>query len=58
MVWFAYFAGPERFSNLIDYGVTHKTGKVTRRDRFPAPYAFKKIPDPNIPPTRTSSPVR
>ncbi|MEX2142396.1 MAG: carotenoid oxygenase family protein [Pirellulales bacterium] len=39
MVWFAYFAGPEPFSNLIDYGVTDKTGKVTRRDRFAAPYA-------------------
>ena len=26
-------------SNLIDYGVTDKTGKVTRRDRFAAPYA-------------------
>ena len=39
MVWFAYFAGPQPFSNLIDYGVTDKTGKVTRRDRFAAPYA-------------------
>ena len=39
MVWFAYFAGPEPFSNLIDYGVTDKTGNVTRRDRFAAPYA-------------------
>ncbi|HEY3242605.1 MAG TPA: carotenoid oxygenase family protein [Phycisphaerae bacterium] len=39
MVWFAYWAGPEPFSNLIDYGVTDKTGKVTRRDRFAAPYA-------------------
>ncbi len=39
MVWFGYFAGPQRFSNLIDYGVTDKTGKVTRRDRFAAPYA-------------------
>jgi carotenoid cleavage dioxygenase len=39
MVWFAYFAGPERFSNLIDYGVTDKSGNVTRRDRFAAPYA-------------------
>jgi carotenoid cleavage dioxygenase-like enzyme len=39
MLWFAYFAGPEPFSNLIDYGVTDRTGKVTRRDRFPAPYA-------------------
>jgi carotenoid cleavage dioxygenase-like enzyme len=39
MVWFAYFAGPQPFSNLIDYGITDKTGKVTRRDRFAAPYA-------------------
>jgi carotenoid cleavage dioxygenase len=39
MVWFAYWAGPQQFSNLIDYGVTDKTGKVTRRDRFAAPYA-------------------
>jgi carotenoid cleavage dioxygenase-like enzyme len=39
LVWFAYFAGPERFSNMIDYGVTDKTGKITRRDRFAAPYA-------------------
>jgi len=38
MVWFDYFAGPERFSNLIDYGVTDKSGNVTRRDRFAAPY--------------------
>jgi carotenoid cleavage dioxygenase-like enzyme len=39
MVWFDYFAGSERFSNLIDYGVTDKSGNVTRRDRFAAPYA-------------------
>jgi carotenoid cleavage dioxygenase len=39
MVWFAYFAGPQPFSNLIDYGVTDKAGRVTRRDRFAAPYA-------------------
>lgn len=39
MIWFGYFAGPERFSNLIDYGVSDVTGKVTRRDRFAAPYA-------------------
>src|SRR5207249_1653870 len=39
MVWFAYFAGPQPLSNLIDYGVTDKTGKVTRRDRFAAPHA-------------------
>ncbi len=39
MIWFGYFAGPQRFSNLIDYGVTDKTGKVMRRDRFAAPYA-------------------
>jgi carotenoid cleavage dioxygenase-like enzyme len=39
MLWFAYFAGPEPLSNLIDYGVTDRTGKVARRDRFSAPYA-------------------
>ena len=39
LVWFAYFAGPQRFSNLVDYGVSDKTGKVLRRDRFAAPYA-------------------
>jgi carotenoid cleavage dioxygenase-like enzyme len=39
MLWFAYFAGPEPLSNLIDYGVTDKSGNVTRRDRFAGPYA-------------------
>jgi carotenoid cleavage dioxygenase len=39
MIWFAYFAGPQPFSNLIDYGVTDAAGNVTRRDRFAAPYA-------------------
>jgi carotenoid cleavage dioxygenase-like enzyme len=39
MVWFSYFAGPQPFSNLIDFGVSDQTGKVTRRDRFAAPYA-------------------
>ena len=39
MIWFAYWAGPGRFSSLIDYGVTDQTGTVTRRDRFAAPYA-------------------
>jgi carotenoid cleavage dioxygenase len=39
MLWFAYFAGPQPLSNLIDYGVTDNTGRVTRRDRFAAPYA-------------------
>jgi carotenoid cleavage dioxygenase-like enzyme len=39
LVWFAYSAGPQPLSPLIDYGVTDKTGKVTRRDRFTAPYA-------------------
>src|SRR5258706_9515404 len=39
MVWFAYFSGSERFSKLIDFGVTDKTRKGTRRDRFAAPYA-------------------
>jgi carotenoid cleavage dioxygenase len=39
MVWFAYSAGPQPLTNLIDYGVTDASGKVTRRDRFEAPYA-------------------
>jgi carotenoid cleavage dioxygenase len=39
MVWFAYSAGPQPLTNLIDYGVTDRTGKVVRRDRFEAPYA-------------------
>lgn len=39
LIWFGYFAGPQRFSNLIDYGVTDSSGKVIRRDRFAAPYA-------------------
>ena len=39
MVWFAYSAGPQPLTNLIDYGVTDKAGNVTRRDRFEAPYA-------------------
>ena len=28
MLWFAYFAGPEPLSNLIDYGVTDKSRTV------------------------------
>lgn len=39
MVWFAYSAGPQPLTNQIDYGVTDASGKVTRRDRFAAPYA-------------------
>ncbi|HVX09687.1 MAG TPA: carotenoid oxygenase family protein [Pirellulales bacterium] len=39
LVWFAYFVGPQRFSPLIDYGVTDHAGAITRRDRFAAPYA-------------------
>jgi len=38
MVWFAYAAGPRPLSNMIDYGITDRTGKVIRRDRFEAPY--------------------
>ncbi|HVY88155.1 MAG TPA: carotenoid oxygenase family protein, partial [Hyphomonadaceae bacterium] len=38
LVWFAYSAGPTPLNAFIDYGVTDKTGKVTRRDRFEAPY--------------------
>lgn len=39
MVWFAYGAGPQPLNNMIDYGVTDATGKVTRRDRFAAPFS-------------------
>ncbi len=39
MVWFAYSAGPQPLTNLIDYGVTDASGKVLRRDRFAAPFA-------------------
>ena len=39
MLWFGYWVGPQPFSNLIDFGVTDRTGTVTRRDRFAAPYA-------------------
>jgi carotenoid cleavage dioxygenase len=38
MVWFGYSAGPQPLNNMIDYGVTDRTGKVTRRDRFAAPF--------------------
>jgi carotenoid cleavage dioxygenase-like enzyme len=38
LVWFAYSAGPAPLNNLVDYGVTDAAGKVTRRDRFAAPY--------------------
>jgi carotenoid cleavage dioxygenase-like enzyme len=38
MLWFCYWIGPQRFSILIDVGVTDKTGTVTRSDRFAAPY--------------------
>ena len=39
LVWFAYSAGPQPLTNLIDYGVTDATGRVVRRDRFAAPFA-------------------
>jgi carotenoid cleavage dioxygenase-like enzyme len=39
LLWFGYFAGPQRFSNLVDYGLTDKSGNILRRDRFAAPYA-------------------
>jgi carotenoid cleavage dioxygenase len=38
MIWFAYFVG-QPFSSVMEYGVTDKTGRVTRRDRFTAPHA-------------------
>ncbi len=39
MVWFAYSAGVLPLNDQIDYGVTDGAGKITRRDRFTAPYA-------------------
>jgi len=38
MVWFAYSAGAEPLNPYLDYGVTEKSGRITRRDRFRAPY--------------------
>jgi len=38
MVFFAYRDGEHPFSANIAYGVADKTGKVTRRDSFEAPY--------------------
>ena len=38
MAWFAYMAGEGFFNKQLAYGVTDKTGKVTRRDTFEAPY--------------------
>jgi carotenoid cleavage dioxygenase len=38
LVWFAYSATPEPLNPWIDYGVTDASGRVTRRDRFKAPY--------------------
>jgi carotenoid cleavage dioxygenase len=38
MLWFGYGAGPQRFSDLIDFGTTDAAGRITRRDRFAAPY--------------------
>jgi carotenoid cleavage dioxygenase len=39
MVWFAYSARPEPLNAGMSYGVTDKTGAVTRRDEFEAPFA-------------------
>lgn len=39
LLWFAYFAGPERFSRQIDFGIMSPDGTITRRERFAAPYA-------------------
>src|SRR5437762_12174128 len=56
MVRFAYCVGPQRNFNLIDYGVTDKTGKMMRRDRFAAPYA-SMIHDFMVTPTYVMFPV-
>lgn len=38
MVWFAYSAGEQALNPMIDFGITDRDGKITRRDRFEAPY--------------------
>ena len=39
MTWFGYSVGDRPFSNLVSYGVTDATGRVTRRDDFEAPFS-------------------
>jgi carotenoid cleavage dioxygenase len=39
LVFFGYMVGEAMFSNGMAYGVVDKRGKVTRLDRFDAPYA-------------------
>jgi carotenoid cleavage dioxygenase len=39
MVWFAYGVGDTGLSPGMSYGVTDRTGKVTRRDDFQAPFS-------------------
>jgi carotenoid cleavage dioxygenase-like enzyme len=38
LVWFAYSSAPEPLNPYLDYGVTDSSGRITRRDRFRAPY--------------------
>lgn len=38
MVFFAYSAGPMPLNNTVSYGVVDRTGKLTRRQDFEAPY--------------------
>ncbi len=38
LVWFGYSVGEKVLNDLIDYGVTDASGRVTRRERFAAPY--------------------
>jgi carotenoid cleavage dioxygenase len=39
MVWFAYSSGDMPLNSQCSYGVTDKTGKVTRRQDFEAPFS-------------------
>ncbi len=39
MLFFGYMAGEDFFSKSVAFGVVDKTGKVTRLERFDAPYA-------------------
>ncbi len=38
LIWFAYSVGEQPLNHWIDYGVSDAGGRITRRDRFAAPY--------------------
>ncbi|HEX3914089.1 MAG TPA: carotenoid oxygenase family protein [Steroidobacteraceae bacterium] len=38
MLWFAYSAAETPLNPYLDYGISDASGRITRRDRFQAPY--------------------